>query len=104
MSATPDAPVDDRAAQQIRLDVDGQQAVARYEIDGEVVTFTHTFVPESLRGRGIASRLVEAGLAMARHDRLKVVPQCPMVAAYMKAHPDTHDLLNDEGRALVAAG
>ena len=101
MHPTSDDPVDDRDARQMRLDLDGEQAVAQYERSGDVITFTHTFVPESMRGHGIASRLVEAGLRMARAEHLKVVPQCPMVAAYMKAHGETHDLLNDAGRALI---
>jgi predicted GNAT family acetyltransferase len=94
-------PVDRPDEQQFRMDVDGEEAFAQYEKADGVMTFTHTFVPESLRGRGIATHLIEAGLADARAKHLQVVPQCPMVAAYMKAHPETHDLLGDAGRAYL---
>lgn len=86
---------------QIEVEIDGECAFAAYSLDGPVIDFAHTFVPEGLRGRGIATRLVEAGLAMAREQRLLVIPGCAMFSAYMRAHPETHDLLAPEGRALV---
>ena len=95
-------PTDRADAQRFQVDVDGQAAFAQYRKAGGVITFTHTFVPEPLRGRGIATRLVEAGLVSARAARLTVVPQCSMVAAYMRDHPETHSLLDDDGRALLA--
>lgn len=58
-------------------------------------------VPEALQGQGIAKQLVLAGLASARERGLRVIPQCPVFAAYMRAHPDTHDLLADDGRKLL---
>ena len=79
----------------------GEMAVAIYASTGEVITFLHTIVPDALRGRGIATQLVLAGLASARERGLRVIPQCPVFAAYMRAHPETHDLLADEGRTLL---
>ncbi|WP_198082710.1 GNAT family N-acetyltransferase [Variovorax sp. E3] len=79
----------------------GERAVAIYSLDGDVITFIHTLVPEALQGQGIARQLVLAGLASARERGLRVIPQCPVFAAYMRSHPDTHDLLADEGRKLL---
>jgi len=79
----------------------GERAVAIYSLDGNVITFIHTLVPEALQGRGIAKQLVLAGLASARERGLRVVPQCPVFNAYMRAHPETHDLLAEEGRKLL---
>lgn len=70
----------------------GHTAFAAYEIDGEVITFTHTVVPPSLQGMGIASRLILAALTDARSRGLKVRPQCPFVAAYIAKHPEWEDL------------
>ena len=92
MTQTPQVE-DNRAEHRFELDVDGQRSIAAYEIDGDVITFTHTLVPESLQGRGIGSQLVAAGLAAARSHRQAVVPRCEMFAAYMKKHPETQDLL-----------
>ena len=79
----------------------GEPAVAEYLLRGDTITFTHTRVPEALRGQGIATQLVLAGLASARARGLRVVPQCAMFAGYMRKHPETHDLLTGEGRALL---
>ena len=47
----------------------------------------------ALRGRGIASRLVQGALESARAAGLKVVPRCPFVSAYIAKHPEFGDLL-----------
>ncbi len=72
---------------------DGHLARADYVIDGDVITFTHTIVPPALEGRGIASRLIRHGLSEARTRGLRVIPQCPFVAAYIRKHPEWADLL-----------
>jgi predicted GNAT family acetyltransferase len=74
---------------------------AEYQLAPGTITFTHTRVPEELRGRGIGTRLIEAGLAMARERGLKVIPQCPFFASYMRAHAQTQELLAPAGRALL---
>ncbi|MFC5520813.1 GNAT family N-acetyltransferase [Polaromonas jejuensis] len=79
----------------------GERAVTIYALAGNVITFLHTRVPEALRGQGVATQLVLASLASARERGLRVIPQCPVFAAYMRAHPETHDLLADEGCALL---
>ena len=84
---------DNRAEQEFELDVDGHRAIAAYQIEGDTIVFTHTLVPEAIAGRGIASKLIRAALDSARDQRLKVVPQCPFVAAYIKRHPEYRDLL-----------
>ncbi|MDR2336291.1 MAG: N-acetyltransferase [Burkholderiaceae bacterium] len=79
----------------------GEIAVAIYSREDSVITFLHTLVPEALQGQGIARQLVLAALASARERGLHVIPQCPVFAAYMRSHPETHDLLADEGRTLL---
>lgn len=81
------------ARSRYELDVDGGgTAVADYQVDGDVVTFTHTEVPPRSRGAGIASRLVGGALEAARSQRLKVVARCSFVRAYLAKHPEFHDL------------
>lgn len=48
----------------------------------------HTFVPEPLRGRGIANRLLDALLEDARAQRFTIVPRCTFVAAQARRHPE----------------
>lgn len=74
--------------------VDGILAVADYRLDGANVVFTHTFVPGELRGRGIAEKLVRAGLAWARAEKRSVVPACSYVAVFIQRHAEFQDLLS----------
>ncbi len=94
---------DNPAEHRYELPVDGELAVATYELDGDVVTFEHTFVPEPLRGRGLATKLVAASLADARAKGRRVVPRCPTFVAYVKSHPETHDLLTPDARTALDA-
>jgi predicted GNAT family acetyltransferase len=50
-------------------------------------------VPRELEGRGIASRLIGHALGEAKARGLKVVPQCPFVAAYIQKHPEWQAVL-----------
>ncbi len=85
--------IDNRAESRFELEVDGHVGFAAYEIDGDVITFTHTIVPDALQGRGVASRLIGGALKAARERKLRVVPQCSFVAAYIDKHPETQDLV-----------
>jgi predicted GNAT family acetyltransferase len=57
-----------------------------------VIAIDHTFVPPSQRGKGLAERLVEAGIAGARSDGDLIVPICSYVVAQFRRHPDWADL------------
>lgn len=76
-------------------DVDGQLCVADFQLRGTDMVMTHTYVPPALRGQGIAEKLVRAALEYARVERLRVVPACSYVEAFIRRHP--------EFRPLVAA-
>ena len=74
--------------------VDGQLCVADYEVAGQRMSMTHTYVPPALEGRGIAAALVAQALAHARREGWRVRPLCSYVARYMQRHPETLDLLD----------
>jgi len=63
-------------------------AVLEYELDGRDMVFTSTRVPEAHRGRGIATRLVKAGIDHARREGYRIEPRCPFVKAYLRRHPE----------------
>ena len=84
---------DNKAEHEFELVVDGHRALAAYQMEGDTIVFTHTIVPKAIEGRGVASRLIRGALDQVRDRGLKVVPQCPFVAAYIKRHPDVQDLL-----------
>lgn len=84
---------DNRAEQEWTLDVSGYRAVAAYQREGDVIVFTHTVVPPEIEGHGVGSRLVRGALDGVRDQGLKVIPQCPFVAAYIDRHPEYRGLL-----------
>ena len=88
----PSAVRQNAALSRFELDADGATAVLLYRLADGVMTLHHTETPAHLRGRGIASRLVQGALEAARAQGLKVVPRCGFVAAFMAQHPEFHDL------------
>jgi uncharacterized protein len=73
-------------------------------VDGETVglaavadhdkqrVFYHTEVDERFGGRGLASILVGEALEATRADGKRVVALCPMVAAFVRKHPEFADI------------
>ena len=89
----PDSVRDNVGQSRFELEEDGNTAVANYRLADGVMTFTHTETPPALRGRGVAGRLIHGALTTARTRGLKVVAQCPFVAAHIARHPEFADLL-----------
>lgn len=50
------------------------------------IDFTHTYVDEALRGRGLADELARAALAYAREQGLKVKTSCTFMRAFVERH------------------
>lgn len=73
--------------------VGGQLAVCEYQLRGQQMEFTHTFVPSELRGRGIAEKLVRVALDTARDEARVVVPSCSYVDAFIRRHAEYQPLL-----------
>jgi predicted GNAT family acetyltransferase len=92
---------DNPSRSRFEIEIDGQVSYAEYTLGDGAITFTHTLVPEAQRGRGIATQLVQAGLAAAQAQRRGVIPQCSMFSEYMRRHPETYALLAPEGRAQL---
>ena len=50
-----------------------------YRKEGEKLYFDYTFVSPSLRGQGIADKLLNAGVEYAEKNGYKIVPVCSYV-------------------------
>ena len=59
-----------------------------YELEGDVIRYTHTEVPKALGGKGIAKKLAFAVLEYAVANNLEVEAECPVVVKYVKEHPE----------------
>ncbi len=73
--------------------VEGEEAYLLYHPAGEgVLDYASTFVPEPLRGRGIASAVVRHALDYARSQGYRVIPSCWFVRGYIERHPEYQGL------------
>lgn len=63
---------------------------------GEQRVFYHTEVDDAFGGRGLATILIAEALAQTRSAGLRIVPVCPMVAAFVKKHADEYHADIDE--------
>ena len=73
--------------------VDGQESVLDYRLSERTMTITHTGVPPSLRGRGVAADLTRFALETAREHDWNVVPVCSYAERFLSQHPEYHDRL-----------
>ena len=67
-----------------------------YIRDGKNFVITHVGVHPSLRGQGVAGRIVEVSLVYAREQALRVIPMCSYAAAYIRRHPEYAELTHQE--------
>jgi uncharacterized protein len=73
--------------------VDGQTVgLAAVAGRGNQRVFFHTEIEERFGGRGLANILVGEALEATRADGKRVVAVCPMVARFIKKHPEFRDL------------
>jgi len=74
------------------IQTDGDTAYVEYVDRSQTLILTHTFVPPSLRGRGLAGQLVRHALDFARKAGKTIDPQCSYAESFMEQHPEYADL------------
>jgi hypothetical protein len=84
---------DNKARSRFEMDVEGTVAFANYRLAPSTVIITHTETPIALRGRGVASELVQGALQLIRGEGLKVVAGCGFVVDYLNKHPEYSDMV-----------
>lgn len=87
--------IHNEASHQFEFQIDGKVAFVEYFTEGKKVYLTHTEVPESLRGNGIASQLIAQTLAYLKKHHKILVPQCAFVSAYIDGHPEWRSILSE---------
>ena len=58
-------------------------AVLEYQLSAPRIHFTSTYVPDSMRGQGIAEKLVRTGLAWAREQQYDITTSCWYVDKFL---------------------
>ncbi len=73
--------------------LDDAEAVLEYIPAKKYLVFTHTEVPQSHEGKGLASQLARTGLEYAKEIDQQVLPLCPYVAMYIRRRPEYRPLV-----------
>ena len=74
----------DRENKKFFILIEGHEAFLSYCHAGKnKIDAFKTYVPDELRGRGIAANLAEALLAFAEDECLEIIPSCSYVKKYI---------------------
>lgn len=78
----------DENARKFYAQVDGHEAVVEYVKTGDAYNLLHTYVPEELRGQGVADQLVQGTLEEIHRQGAHFLPSCPFIQVFLKRHPE----------------
>lgn len=59
------------------------------------IRLTSTYVPGSIRTKGIASEMARYAFEFAEKENLKVIPRCGFIRRFVDKHPHFKSLLKD---------
>jgi uncharacterized protein len=79
--------IHDSHAHRLSVELEGHSAQLDYELEGKVMSITHTSVPRPIGGRGVAAELMRSALDLAAANGWSVKPVCSYAVAYMQRHP-----------------
>ncbi|MDO7881891.1 GNAT family N-acetyltransferase [Salinibacterium soli] len=81
--------------QRYTLRLDGRvAAIADYRVNGNSISFHHTYTQPNLRGRGLAGEVVSFAMDdVEKNSTRRVVPMCWYVADWFDEHPERAGLL-----------
>jgi uncharacterized protein len=77
----------DKEKQKFYLIKNGEESYLRYRmVDDKRIHFLTTFVPPAQRGKGIAQKVVKAGLEFASENKFIISTSCWFVEDYIERH------------------
>ncbi len=79
---------------------DNSKAFIKYSVENGVMKLWETYTPPQHRGKGIARRLMEYAVKMARENNWLIEPICSYSVYYFIKHPKERDLLVPEYRNM----
>ncbi len=84
--------------QRFQIHEAGELAYLEYRYFKNDIALMHTFVPEVLEGKGMASTLAHYALEWAKENQKPVIVYCPFVAAYLKKHTEYNSIIDKNYR------
>lgn len=72
---------------------EGKAALTMFRDRDSDRIFFHTEAKDEFRGRGLATLLIGEALRATRGEGLRIVPVCPLVAAYVDKHDEFADIV-----------
>jgi predicted GNAT family acetyltransferase len=96
MDELPVQVVDNKQQMQFEVFLNADLAYLQYRFYKDEIALMHTFVPDSLAGKGLASALAHYALESAKENKRKVMVYCPFVAAYLKRHPEYNNIIDKQ--------
>jgi uncharacterized protein len=88
LQQTPFSIVNNKENMRFEIHIEDEVAYLEYRMYKKDIAFMHTFVPEKLGGRGLASSLAIHAFAYAKEHNLPVMVYCPYVAGFIKKYPE----------------
>ncbi|MFD2653170.1 GNAT family N-acetyltransferase [Brucella rhizosphaerae] len=77
--------------------IDGDEAEMTYtKLGPALISIDHTFVPDSMRGKGVAQALALNAVEDARKTGWKIIPRCSFMRVQVKRHADWSDVIETE--------
>jgi predicted GNAT family acetyltransferase len=73
--------------------VDGHRCELDYQLEGKVMTITHTGVPGPVEGRGIANLLTRFAVQVAEAQGWKIRPACSYARRWFEKNDGYRNLL-----------
>jgi predicted GNAT family acetyltransferase len=68
--------------------------ITYYWNDDDTITIDHTYVNSEKHERGSGKKLIEAVIALARDNNLKIIPVCSFAKAQFEKNADWKDVLH----------
>jgi len=88
--------IHNEAANRFEVWIDGYLCKLDYIREDKNFVITHVGVYPDFRGQGVAGKIVEASLAFAKQNSLRVIPMCSYAAAYIRRNPQYMELTSQE--------
>ncbi|MBP5437917.1 MAG: N-acetyltransferase [Treponema sp.] len=79
-------------------------AEVTFPVKDGIATIDHTFVADSLRGQGIAGKLMEEAVAKIQADGNKIAATCSYAVSWLKKHPEVQHIDTDAPLACKLGG